>query len=116
VPLLITDGLQGYAIGLFAVGVIALLVRGWYLARLFEGFRILWHAGRAIAPTLPAVAAVELVRLVESGHRTLAMAAGEAALYVVVTIVSTWLFERDLLREALGYLRRARAAAPAPAA
>jgi PST family polysaccharide transporter len=116
VPLLITDGLQGYAIGLFAVGVIALLVRGWYLARLFEGFRILWHAGRAIAPTLPAVAAVELLRLVESGHRTLGMVAGELVVYALVTIVSTWLFERDLLREAVGYLRRARGAAPAPAA
>jgi O-antigen/teichoic acid export membrane protein len=116
VPLIITDGLQGYAIGLFAVGVIALLVRGWYLAKLFEGFRILWHAGRAVTPTLPAVAMVALARLVESGARTITMVLGEVVLYAVVTAASTWIFERELLREAIGYLRRARSVAAAGAA
>jgi O-antigen/teichoic acid export membrane protein len=115
VPLLIVDGLSGYAIGLFAVGTVALLVRGWYLARLFRGFRILWHAGRAMGPTIPAVAAVALVRVVESGPRTVTMALAELVLYALVTAVATWALEGDLLREAIGYLRRGKSAVPAAA-
>ena len=42
------------------------------------------------------------------------MALGQLALYVVVTVIATWAFERPLLREVLGYLRGTRAAAPAP--
>jgi O-antigen/teichoic acid export membrane protein len=116
IPLLIAYGLRGYAIGLFIVGLVALLVRGYYLARLFQGFRILWHAGRAAGPTVPAVAAVVLVRLVETGARTELDAVAEIAVYGIVTAIATWLLEGDLLREAIGYLRRGRGAVGAAAA
>ena len=46
---------------------------------------------------------------------SLAVAVAELALYVAVTVVATWAFERRLLREVLGYLRGGSAAAPAPA-
>jgi polysaccharide transporter, PST family len=116
IPLLIADGLRGYAIGLFAVGVVGLLVRGYFLARMFHGFRILWHAARAAGPTVPAVAAVLGARLVERGPRTELEAFAELGAYALVTAIATWLLNGDLLREALGYLRRGRSAAPAPAA
>jgi Kef-type K+ transport system membrane component KefB len=49
------------------------------------------------------------------GDGSLAMAVGQLALYVAVTVIATWAFERPLLGEVLGYLRGACAAAPAPA-
>jgi hypothetical protein len=89
-------------------------VRGIYLMRLFDGLQMLRHAARAIAPTLPAVAAVYGVRAV-AGDSSLPMAIAQLALYVAVTVAATWAFERPLLREVLGYLRGRNAAAPAPA-
>ena len=49
------------------------------------------------------------------GDGSLAVAVAELALYVAVTVVATWGFERRLLREVLGYLRARSAAAPAAA-
>jgi hypothetical protein len=65
---------------------------------------------RAIAPSIPAVAAVVLARALESGARGEARALGELALYGAVTVAATLVFERDLLREARGYLGRPAAA------
>jgi hypothetical protein len=70
------------------------------------------HIARALAPTIPAAAAVLLVRALEPVHRSLGVALGELALYVAVTALATWAFERALLREALGYLRSRPATAP----
>jgi O-antigen/teichoic acid export membrane protein len=108
-PLLLTDGLQGLAIGLAIQATTLVLVRGYFLRRLFRGFHLGRHALRAIAPSIPAVGAVVLARALESGSRTEARAIGELVLYIGVTIAATLLFERDLLREARGYLTR-----PAP--
>ena len=107
-------GLNGFALGMGIMAFVSLLVRGLYLMRLFSGLQMLRHAARAIAPTVPAVAGVLGVRALV-GDGSLAMAIGQLALYVVVTVIATWAFERPLLREVLGYLRGTRAAAPAPA-
>ena len=63
---------------------------------------------------MPAVLAVLGVRALV-GDGSLAVAVAELALYVAVTVVATWGFERRLLREVLGYLRGRSAAAPAAA-
>jgi O-antigen/teichoic acid export membrane protein len=105
VPLLFIDGLRGYAIGMLAMTLVTVGARSYYLARLFSGFRILWHAGRAIAPSVPAVLLVLGLRLLEPAGRGLGTALAELAVYVVVTIAATLLFERALLREVLSYLR-----------
>jgi hypothetical protein len=76
-----------------------------YLRRLFPEFRLLRHAGRAIAPTIPAAAAVLLARGIEDGERTAAMAVVELVAYLAVTVAATFWLERALLREAFGYLR-----------
>lgn len=116
VPLLALEGLDGFAIGIAVMTAVAVAGRTFYVIRLFPGFAMARHAARAAAPTVPAVAVVLLARLVESGDRTVAVALGELALYAVVTIAATLLFERALLREALGYLRPTRAPGPSGAA
>jgi hypothetical protein len=56
-------------------------------------------------------------RLLESGDRSGELALLELLLYIAVTLIATWFFERDLITEIGGYLRRERPeAGPAPAA
>ena len=113
-PLLATEGLDGFAIGIAIQTAVVIAVRTFFLSRLFAGFRLVRHMLRAIAPSIPAAAVVLLVRQVETGDRTSVMAIGELVLYVLTTIAATAFFERALLREILGYLRSGRAQ-PAPA-
>jgi O-antigen/teichoic acid export membrane protein/SAM-dependent methyltransferase len=105
-PFLFAFGLDGYIAGVGLSLAVQLAVRGYYLSRLFEGFSVLRHFVRAVAPVLPAAAAIVLVRLLTSGvERTFEVAAAEFGLYVLVTVLATWFFERSLISEILGYLR-----------
>jgi PST family polysaccharide transporter len=104
VPLILTLGLTGYALGWGAMTLVQLVGRGWYLSKLFSGFRMARHFARAIAPSVPAAAAVLAVRLANPGGRSGAVVIGELALYVVVTVAATAVFERPLMREVRGYL------------
>lgn len=113
IPLMLTDGLRGYSIGILVVAVVSLGLRGYFLGKLFPGFAMVGHMIRALAPSVPAVVVVLAVRAFETGHRRPAEAVAELALYLAVTVAATWLLERALLREAVGYLR-ARSRAPAP--
>lgn len=104
-PLLVAFGLDGLAVGMLATTLIGLVVRAVYLTRLFAGFQLLSHALRALAPTVPAVGAVIVVRALEDTERTALLALGELTVYLAVTAAVTVLFERRLLSEAIGYLR-----------
>jgi PST family polysaccharide transporter len=116
-PLLVMEGLEGYAIGAAVQMSVGMVIRSYYLTKLFDGFQMLKHALRALAPSVPATAVVLLPRLLESGPRTGTTALLELVLYVGVTIAATAYFERELLREVVGYLRRVPPAKqPAPAA
>jgi PST family polysaccharide transporter len=112
-PLLFAYGLSGLAAGVVLQTVAHMVARAYYLRQLFHGFAFLKHALRSVLPTVPAVAVVLLMRAVESSERTVWVALGELTAYFVVTVAATWWSERDLLREAVGYVvaRRARAAA-----
>ena len=114
VPLMFSHGLTGYGIGVACALVVDLAVRAYFLTRLFSGFQMLRHTARAIIPSVPAVASVLLMRVVVGGERGLEVALAELAVYTLVTGAATWLAERDLIREMLGYLR-SRANAPQPA-
>lgn len=114
IPLMYSEGLTGYAIGMGAAMIVDLGARTYFLTKLFSGLSMLRHAARAIAPSVPAVAVVLAVRLVEPDERTLPIALGELVLYAAVTAVLTWFAERELLREMLGYVR-SRTKAPQPA-
>jgi hypothetical protein len=106
IPLILAEGLRGFAIGVAAQALVYLIFRAFYLQRLFEGFAFLRHAARAFLPTVPAAAVVLLLRVVEPGHRTLAIALGELAIYALITVAATWYFESSLLREAMRYVLR----------
>jgi lipopolysaccharide exporter len=107
-PLLLVFGLDGFAAGMVVNTLVSLVVRVRYLMRLFPGFEMLRHAARAVTPTVPAAAAVLIMRqLPMSDHKTLAMALVELTTFVVVTGVATAALERSLVREVVGYLRPA---------
>jgi PST family polysaccharide transporter len=105
VPLMFALGLPGYAIGMAAALVIQIGQRYYFLSRLFEGFNVIGHLVRAMAPTVPAAAIVLGLRLVTGGGRSPLRAAAELALYLVATALFTWIFEREFIREILGYVR-----------
>jgi O-antigen/teichoic acid export membrane protein len=115
VPLLVSNGLPGFALGIGIMTAVTLVARSYFIVRLFPGFSMVRWAARAVAPTVPAIAVVLLLRVVETGDRTLALALGELALYLAVTAAATIVLEKALLREVVGYLRRP-AARGAPAA
>lgn len=102
-PLLLTDGLTGLGIGMLVQSVAMVALRLHYLRALFGGFAPLRHVAGAFAPVLPAAGAVLLARAAGWG------AIAQLALFALVTAAVTWALERDLLREATGYLRGATA-------
>ncbi|HEX2015693.1 MAG TPA: oligosaccharide flippase family protein [Solirubrobacteraceae bacterium] len=104
-PLLIVEGLDGFALGMAVVTAVSLLVRAVYLRRLLPGLRLLRHTGRALIPSVPAVLVVLLSRAAEPRHRSSVMALAELAAYLIITAGATWAAERLLLREVVGYLR-----------
>jgi PST family polysaccharide transporter len=116
VPLMLTVGTMGYAYGMSAAVIAQLLVRGFYLRRLFEGFNLALHTARALLPSLVPVAVVLGARVAVGDDRGSAQAIGELAVYLVLTVAATVVFERVLLREALGYLRAATRRRGRPAA
>ena len=101
-PLLLSDGVAGFAAGLAAATAIAVVVRLRYLTRLFPAFGVLRHVARGVAPTLPAAGAVLALRAGGASPGT----AGEIVLFLLIAGLATLVLERALLREALGYLRR----------
>lgn len=106
VPLVEWKGIEGFGLAIGVMAVVLLVGRGYFLAKLFPGFRLVRHALRAIAPTVPAVGATLAMRGLVPGERTFALAVSELLLYLVVTVAATFVFERALLREAVGYVRR----------
>jgi O-antigen/teichoic acid export membrane protein len=106
VPLVSWLGLDGVAAAIALTTLTSLAGRSYYILRFFPGFKLVRHAFGAMLPTVPAVAAVALLRLLFGDDRTLALVLGELSLYFAVAAVATAALERRLLREMLGYLRR----------
>lgn len=115
IPLLIVDGVDGYATGM-GVAVLGLIAaRLVFLRRLFPLRAIVRNTLRGVLPTLPPLALVLALRATEPSIRGASDALAELAVFVVAAILSTALFERALLRELRSYLRR-EAGRPIPAA
>jgi lipopolysaccharide exporter len=110
-PLLFLYDERGLAIGVGLQMLAHVTCRALFLRRVFHSFGFLPHAMRSILPTLPAAGGVLLMRLAETGPRGHADALAELAVYGVLIVAMTWVFERPLLREAVGYLRARPAAA-----
>lgn len=105
VPLLLIYDERGLAVGVGLQMLAHVTCRAYFLRRMFHTFSFLPHAMRAIVPTLPAAGIVLLMRLAESGVRTHTDVYIELAVYVALTLAATWLMERALLREVVGYIR-----------
>lgn len=105
IPAMDAFGVAGYAAGFAAATIVQVALRGWYMRKLFRGFRVLRQMLRAIAPTLPAAALVVVVRVLASGERSAPRAIAELALYAVVVGAATWVFERALVSELFAYTR-----------
>ncbi len=112
VPLLLAYGLGGLALGIGLTMVPNLLVRAYYLRRIFPEVNLAVRAVRSFAPTTAALAAVLSMRLLVSSWDGPARAVIEVVLYVAITVTVTALMERALLREAIGYMRRSRTSSP----
>jgi O-antigen/teichoic acid export membrane protein len=108
VPALLAFGLAGYAAGLAATTLVQLLVRGWYMARMFPGFNVWRQLVRGVLPVIPAAVLVLAARQVAPDAASAGRAAAELAAYVLVTIAATCVIERRLIAEAIGYLRRSK--------
>jgi O-antigen/teichoic acid export membrane protein len=105
VPLLLEEGLEAYGVGWTAATALAVIVRFGYLRRLFPLGRVAADLARAVVPTVPAVAAVVLLRLADGGESA-ARAAFEAGLFTALVAAATVVWERGLLRDAVALLRR----------
>jgi O-antigen/teichoic acid export membrane protein len=104
-PLILVLGVTGYAIGIGVSVVLDLCARTYFLSKLFPGEGVLTYMYRSLLPSVPAVAAVGAIRLLETGPRTLGMVALEIVVYLGVTAAATFKFERPLLTEVVGYLK-----------
>ena len=103
IPLLLTDGLRGLGIGMAVTTASGLVLRAYYVRRLFgPGTPLLRAAVRAAIPTALGAGVVLLVDR-------------QVVLYAAVVLAATWLLQRPLLREALGYLARRSSAHAEPA-
>lgn len=115
VPLLLTEGIDGYGVAMIGSMLSIVAVRMVYLARLFPMRPIAVNVARGLLPTAPAVAAVMALRLgAGGGERELVQALAELGLFAAIVGGLTVFSERALIAEFRGYLRR-QPAAPAQA-
>jgi O-antigen/teichoic acid export membrane protein len=115
VPLFIAFGLDGFALGFLLAQIVTLVARTYFLSQLFEQFRIVRQAARAVAPIVLPVALILVARWIEAGERTAVEALGEAVAFALTTLVMTIVLERRLLLEILGYVRGGLSPVAAPA-
>ena len=113
IPAMLRWGIEGYAVAIVSMTIVQLGIRTYFLKRLFKGFAVLRHTARALAPCVPAVAAVLLLRVATPADRSPAEVVAELAVYVVLTVLTTWMAEKTLLRELVRYVRGTPKAAPA---
>ncbi len=104
-PAILVLGTTGYVIGIATAVLVQLVVRQYFLSRLFPGFTVLAQLVRGFAPTLPAVGIVLALRGLLPGEDSLGRAGAELILFVTVVVGSTFACERSLLLELVGYLR-----------
>jgi O-antigen/teichoic acid export membrane protein len=106
VPAMLAWGVTGYAVGFATANAVQIAIRGYYMRRLFGGFSALRQLVRGVLPTAPPAALILLLHVLVPGDRTLSRALAEVATYSLGVVFFTWLFERSLVAELFGYLRR----------
>jgi O-antigen/teichoic acid export membrane protein len=106
VPGLLADGFDGFIYGRIAGAVLVLAVRAFYTRRLLPDarFRVLLEPS-LLSIGLATAATVALRLALWGGHRPLAQAIGELAVFAAVYAVMAFRRERSLLDELLGAVR-----------
>jgi O-antigen/teichoic acid export membrane protein len=107
VPLLIAYGLDGYAAGMAAATGVMIVVRLFFLIRIFPALDVVSHVARAFAPTVLAVCVVLGSRVAFGLDHSLGPVIAQSVLFIVIVLVATLRSERELFREVVGYLRGA---------
>lgn len=106
-PLLLNEGLVGFAVGYGMALLILTVVRIFYISRLFPLPLVLRNIARGMGPGVVAFLITGGARLaIDQGERTETAAMAEVVLFSVVTIGLTFFLERNLLGEVLAYLRK----------
>jgi O-antigen/teichoic acid export membrane protein len=114
-PLLLEFGALGFGWGLFAVNIVAGALRWTYMKQLLPNVRILHVVARSFIPPLAATAAILGWRLAGGSETNgIALWIGQMFVFVVLYASITAVMERELLTEAVGYLRRHRSETAAP--
>jgi O-antigen/teichoic acid export membrane protein len=111
IPLMYSDGVVGIGYAFAAGTAVGLVLRSVVMVRFFSGVNPLGHLIRAFAPTMVAVAPVLAARAAFGPDPSLLSGAGLLVLYLGLTAAGTAVFERSLVAEVLGYLKRRQ---PAP--
>ncbi len=106
-PLFVAFKLDGLAAGIAAMTGVSLIVRAHFVRRLFPTLSLARQGARGLAPVLPGLLVTLALRAAAPGPRTLTHALLEFLVFLFVTAASTLIAERRLLRELVGYLRRA---------
>ena len=106
IPLLVADGLDGLGLGMAITAGAGLVLRAWFVRRLFPGAPL---ARLAAIAAVPAALGAGLVLVAD------ASVLAELALYLGVVGAATLVLQGGLLREALGYLARRSSAQSEPA-
>jgi O-antigen/teichoic acid export membrane protein len=114
IPAMLLFGIWGYAAGFAATTLVQFGIRGWYMRRLFPGFNVLRQLLRGVLPVVPPAGLILLERALAPAGRSPARAVAELIAYAAVAVAATYVFERRLIAEAVGYLRRPQRS-PAPA-
>lgn len=107
IPLLALEGLTGFGVGMTIAITCSVFVRLHYVRRLFPDFRVAAETLRAVAPSVAAVGAVLVARLVTEGERTVWLALAELGLFVSVALILSFVSQRALLQEIYDLVRRA---------
>jgi O-antigen/teichoic acid export membrane protein len=105
VPLILSLGLTGYALGFAAANTVQVVIRGFYMRRMFRGFSVIRQLVRAFAPTVPAAALILGARLIDPSGYSVPVTIAELAAYAGAVLALTMLFERALIREIVDYVR-----------
>ncbi len=106
VPAMLLFGLNGYLAGTIVGITSQILVRRHYVRQILGDFSVVRQLARAVTPVLPGVAIVLLGRLLSDQPSTGPQVIAEIVVFVDVTAMCTYWYERSLVTEILGYLRR----------
>jgi len=106
-PLLLAFGALGFGWGLFVVNIVAGALRWIYMKQLLPSVRILPVVLRSLVPPLAAALPILFWRTVDqTDTQSFEIWIAQMTLFTAGYGVLTALLERDLLAEAVGYLRR----------